>query len=260
MNQFHFSSNLNALLPMENYQLILNEQTRLSKNIHSQNTIQIKQFYSEQTTRRKSCQCSQCGQQSQFQFKTMNIPLKKREIPIEQEYPLLELMVYKAESRMSTFYKKSSIKNLQTQESKDNINNTQLSLNIHGFKRAYNRKTALLKLITDCQDRSKRGENSELFSQSDLQSLNSQKSLNITTTPTQSYLQNHKNSIQPLSLFSPKRKQNNTHKKLFSINIRNQNPYIINSNKQLLIKPLKLQTSRSTLLGCSFPKLIKKNS
>ncbi|CAD8159105.1 unnamed protein product [Paramecium pentaurelia] len=260
MNQSLFSFNLKALLPMENYQLILNEQTRMNKYIHSQNTIQIKELDLEQITRRKSCHCGQCGQQSQFQFKTMNIPLKVRQIPKEQEQIIPELIVTKPESRLSTFYKKSSFKNLQIIETKDQTNNTQLSLNIHGLKRAYNRQNTLLKLITDGQERSKRRDSSGLFSSSDLQSLNSLKSLNITTSPTQSFLQNQKNSIQPkspLSLFSPKRKHQQTHNKLQSTNTRNYNPYVINSNKQLLIKPLKLQNSLSTL-GSSFPKLNKK--
>ncbi|CAD8074354.1 unnamed protein product [Paramecium sonneborni] len=261
MNQCYSSSNLNALLPMENYQLILNEQTRLYRYIHSQNTIQIKKFDSQEITRRKSCHCNECGQQSQFQFKTMNIPLKKRDLPKEQECPLPQLIVTKPESRMSsTFYKKSSFKNLSILEQKDYINNTQLSLNIHGFKRAYNRQNTLLKLITDGQERSKRKESSGLFSSSDMQSQNSLKSLNITTSPTQSFLQNHKNSIQPktpVSLFSPKRKQNYTHNKFLNTSSKIYNPYQINSNKQLIIKPLQLKSSISSLVG-QIPKLSKK--
>ncbi|CAD8145212.1 unnamed protein product [Paramecium octaurelia] len=261
MNQSLFSFNLRALLPMENYQLVLNEQTRMNKYIHSQNTIQIKELDLEQMTRRKSCHCGWCGSHSQFQFKTMNIPLKVREIPKEQEFNLPELMITKPESRMSTFYKKSSFKNLQILESKDQPNNAQLSLNIHGLKRAYNRQNTLLKLITDGQERSKRRDSSGLFSSSELQSLNSLKSLNITTSPTHSFLQNQKNSIQPkspLSLFSPKRRHKVTDNRFLSTtNKKNYNTYMINSNKQLLIKPLKLQTSLSTL-GSSFPKLSKK--
>lgn len=57
----------------------------------------------------------------------MNIPLKVRQIPKEQECIIPELIVTKAEckninnfiARMSTFYKKSSFKNLQILESKD---------------------------------------------------------------------------------------------------------------------------------------------
>lgn len=41
---------------------------------------------------------------------------------------------------MNTYYKKSSFKNLKIFIPKDNNTiNTQLSLNIHGFKRAYNK-------------------------------------------------------------------------------------------------------------------------
>ncbi|CAD8153587.1 unnamed protein product [Paramecium pentaurelia] len=267
MNQSLYSFNLKALLPLENYLLILNEKTRLNKYIHSQNTIQIKQLDSEQTTRRKSCHCGQCGQQSQLQFKTMNIPLKKREILKEQEYFTPELIVTNSDciqrlqiflAKMNTYYKKSSFKNLQILIPKDNNTiNTQLSLNIHGFKRAYNKQNTLLKMITDGQERSKRKDSIGLYSQSDLQSINSQNYLNIAT---QSSLQNQKNSIQlksPVSTFSPKRKYQNKHTKLLSTNIRNQNPYIINLNRQFLIRPLKLQTSLSSLQN-QLPKLNKK--
>ncbi|CAD8158149.1 unnamed protein product [Paramecium octaurelia] len=256
MNQSLYSSNLNALLPLENYLLILNEKTRLNKFIHSQNTIQIKQLDSEQTTRRKSCHCGQCGQQSLFQLQTMNIPLKKIELLKEEEYAPPGFIATNSDSRTNTFYKKSSFKNLQIFIPKENTNNTRLTLNIHGFQRAYNRQNTLLKMITDGQERSKRKETGS-FSQSELYSYNSLNSLNIAT---QSSLQNKKNSIQlksPVSLFSPKRKQQQIHNKLLSTNTRNHNPYIINQNKQLVIKPLKFQTSTQTF-GNLFPKLNKK--
>ncbi|CAK77960.1 unnamed protein product (macronuclear) [Paramecium tetraurelia] len=259
MNQSLYSSNLNALLPLENYLLILNEKTRLNKFIHSQNTIQIKQLDTEKTTRRKSCHCGQCGQQSLFQFQTMNIPLKKIEILKEEEYAPPGFITTNSESRTNTFYKKSSFKDLQICIPKENTNNTRLTLSIHGFQRAYNRQNTLLKMITDGQERSKRKETGS-FSQSELYSYNSLNSLNSLNFATQSSLKNQKNSIQlksPISLFSPKRKQQQKHNKLLSTNTRINNPYIVNQNKQFLIKPLKFQPSTQTF-GCLFPKLNKK--